>query len=132
LRTLSAIETTAELASEHLQANLLGGITSAQQVITSMIKRGKGSILFTGAGPSELTAIPFVTPLSIHKSGLRSYVHCLHDELAEKGVYAGMLSVADPIKEGTDNAPDKIAATYYDMYVQKDGAEVFHDGPNAR
>jgi short-subunit dehydrogenase len=126
IEPVMASQTTVEIANKHLQVDVLGGIASVQQVLPEMIERNHGTILFTGGGNSELSAIPFLTTLSIGKSGLRSYAHCLHDELANKGVFAGMLSIAGVIKKGTFFDPDKIAAVYYEMYEQRDCVERFY------
>lgn len=129
IQPVSAAESTAEIVKKHMQVNLMGAVSSVQQVVADMIKGKKGAILFTGGGHSELSAIPFLTPLSLGKSALRSYAHCLHDELAEQGVYAGMLSIAGIIKEGTFFSPDKIAESYYDLYEKRDGVERFYIDP---
>lgn len=126
IQMISALDTTAEVTNEHLQVNLLGAIRCARQLVPSMIERGSGTLLFTGGGGSGLSVLPIVTPLSIGKSGLRSYVHCLHQELADKGVFAGMLSVDGVIKEGTHFAPDNIADAYYAFYAKSDGVETFY------
>ena len=122
----SATETTAQLANQHFQVNVIGGIASAQQVIPQMLDRGEGTIFFTGGGATELTATPVLTTLSIGKSALRSYAHCLHDELADKGVHVAMLSIAGVIAEGTYFSADNIADEYVDMYDQRDAAERFY------
>ena len=119
------INTTAELVNKHLQVNVIGAVSSVQQVLPEMLERKDGAILFTGGGSSNLSAISFLTTLSIGKSGLRSYAHCLHDELIDKGIYVGMLSVAGVIKEGTDFAPDLIAESYYELYDKRDRVEAF-------
>lgn len=121
-----AAGTTAQIANEHLQVNVIGAIASAQQVIPEMLERQQGSIFFTGGGASELTATPMLTTLSIGKSALRSYAHCLNEELAEKGIYVGMLSIAGMIKEGTYFSADNIADEYVDMYEKRDGVERFY------
>lgn len=123
---VSAAETTAQIANQHLQVNIMGGISSAQQVIPEMLERRQGTIFFTGGGAAELTATPILTTLSIGKSGLRSYAHCLHDELKGQGVYVGMLSIAGVIEEGTYFSPDNIANEYVDMYEKRDVAERFY------
>lgn len=122
---VSAAETTADIANQHMQVNIIGGISSAQQVIPEMIERKQGTIFFTGGGASELTVTPILTTLSIGKSGLRSYAHCLHDELQDQGVYVGMLSIAGVIEEGTYFSADNIADEYLDMYEKQDVAERF-------
>lgn len=123
---VSAAETTADIANQHMQVNIIGGISSAQQVIPEMIERKQGTIFFTGGGASELTVTPILTTLSIGKSGLRSYAHCLHDVLQDQGVYVGMLSIAGVIEEGTYFSADNIADEYLDMYEKQDVAERFY------
>lgn len=125
---VSAAEATVELTRAHLDVNIIGAIASAQQVIPEMVERGQGTIFFTGGGASELTVTPVLTTLSIGKSGLRSYAHCLHEELGGKGVYAGMVSIAGVIEAGTDFDPDTIAAEYVDMYDKRDTVERFFAG----
>ena len=123
---VSAGQTTAQLANQHLQVNIIGGISSAQQVIPDMTERQQGTIFFTGGGPTELTVTPILTTLSIGKSGLRSYAHCLHEELAGQGVYVGMLSIAGVIEQGTYFSADNIADEYVDMYEKRDVVERFY------
>lgn len=123
---VSAAQTTAQIANQHMQVNIIGGISAAQQVIPEMVERQQGAIFFTGGGTTELTVTPILTTLSIGKSGLRSYAHCLHEELATQGIYVGMLSIAGVIEEGTYFSPDNIADEYVDMYEKRDGAERFY------
>ena len=123
---VSAAETTAQIANQHMQVNIIGGISAAQQVMPEMIERQQGTIFFTGGGATELTVTPILTTLSIGKSGLRSYAHCLHEELAGQCVYVGMLSIAGVIEEGTYFSPDNIADEYVDMYEKRDVAERFY------
>lgn len=130
VQPVSALDTSAALTEEHMQVNVLGGIRAAEQVLPDMLKHGRGTILFTGGGRSGLTALPMVTPLSIGKSGLRSYAHCLHDEVKAHGVFVGMLSVEGVIQEGTYYAPDHIAEAYYTFYQQQDRKEVFYINPD--
>lgn len=123
---VSAAETTAQIANQHMQVNIIGGISAAQQVIPEMTERQHGTIFFTGGGATELTVTPILTTLSIGKSGLRSYAHCLHEELAGQGVYVGMLSIAGVIEQGTYFSADNIADEYVDMYEKRDVAERFY------
>lgn len=123
---VSAAQTTAHIADQHMQVNIIGGISSAQQVIPEMIERQQGTIFFTGGGATELTVTPVLTTLSIGKSGLRSYARCLHEELAGQGVYVGMVSIAGVIEEGTYFSADNIADEYVDMYEKRDAAERFY------
>ena len=128
IAAVSAAEATAELTNKHLQVNIIGAIASAQQVIPDMVERGQGAIFFTGGGSSELTATPMLTTLSIGKSGLRSYARCLHEDLKDKGVYAGMVSTSGVIEPGTAFDPDVIAREYVDMFDKRDTVERFFTG----
>ena len=126
IQMISALDTTAEITDEHLQVNLLGAIRCATRLVPGMVQRGHGALLFTGGGGGSLSVLPIATPLSIGKSGLRSYVHCLHAELAGKGVFAGMLSVDGVIKPGTFFSPDNIADAYCGFYTRQDDVEAFY------
>lgn len=127
IQMISALDTTAETTNEHLQVNLLGAIRCARQLMPGMVERGKGTLLFTGGGGGGLSVLPAVTPLSIGKSALRSYVHCLYAELTGKGVFAGMLSVNGVIEEGTFFSPENIADAYYDFYARQDDVEAVYE-----
>lgn len=128
IQMISALDTTAEITGEHLKVNLLGAIRCATLLLPGMIQRGSGTLLFTGGGDGGLSVLPIVTPLSMGKSALRSYVHCLHAELAGKGVFAGMFSVNGVIKEGTFFAPDRIADAYYGFYARQESVEAVYQG----
>ena len=130
IQMISALDTTAATTDEHLQVNLLGAIRCATRLIPGMIQRGHGTLLFTGGGGEGLSVLPMVTPLSIGKSALRSYVHCLHAELTGKGVFAGMLSVDGVIKPETFFSPDNIADAYHRFYTRQDRVEVFYKSAN--
>ena len=47
----------------------------------------------------------------------------LHDELNEKGIYVGTVTIMGEIKPGTHFDPADIAAKYWELYTKKDAVE---------
>lgn len=117
-----ALATTVESAKFDFDLLVLGAISCARQVIPSMIERGDGAIFFS-TGYSAIQPIPFITSLCISNSGLRSYAHCLHEELKPKGVYVGTVSINAFIADGTAADPVTIADVYWDMFSKRDRIE---------
>jgi short-subunit dehydrogenase len=118
----NALATTVESARHDIHLLTLGGIASARQVIPGMVERGSGALFFT-TGYSAIQPIPFITSLSIANSALRAYAHCLHEELAPKGVYVGTVSINAFIADGTAADPVTIADLYWDMASKRDRIE---------
>jgi len=56
-------------------------------------------------------------------SGIRNYTTNLHNELKEKGVFVGHLSIGTMIQVGTAGDPDVIADTWYNLFQKKDHFE---------
>jgi len=56
-------------------------------------------------------------------SGIRNYATNLHNELKEKGVFVGHLSIGTMIQVGTAGDPDVIADTWYNLFQKKDHFE---------
>lgn len=62
-------------------------------------------------------------------SGIRNYATNLHNELKEKGVFVGHLSIGTMIQAGTAGDPDVIADAWYNLYEKKDRfEEIFPQG----
>jgi NAD(P)-dependent dehydrogenase (short-subunit alcohol dehydrogenase family) len=99
LPSLPASACTPDNVLEQLKVRVLGPIACVQQVLPDMLSAG------------------------ITTAGLRNYAHCLHKELAPKGIYAGFVCIGLQIKEGTKGDPDTLAAIYYDMFQKRDRAE---------
>jgi len=117
-----ALATTVESAKFDFDLLVLGAISCARQVIPSMIERGDGGIFFS-TGYSAIQPIPFITSLCISNAGLRSYAHCLHEELKPKGVYVGTVSINAFIADNTAADPVTIADIYWDMFLKRDRIE---------
>jgi len=110
-----------ELTSEKLTAdfnvNVMGALVAAQQVIPAMKANGQGTILFTGGG---LALYPFsdLVALAIGKSGLRSLVFCLAQELKDFGIHVGTVTICGTVEVGTHFDPDAIAQSYITLHKQ--------------
>lgn len=95
-----------------------------------MIAKGAGAILFT-TGISAMFPLSFVGNGGIVMSGIRNYATTLHNELKEKGIFVGHLSIGTMIQAGTAGDPDVIADTWYNLYEKKENfEEVFPLGFN--
>ena len=106
------------------EVNVAGALVSAQQVIPAMVECGKGTLLFTGGGLA-MNPIPARASASLTKAGLRNLVFAFHTELAEKGVYAGTVTIGGPVQPGTFYDPDDIAEAYWELHTKQDQKEIF-------
>ncbi|MGW0582293.1 SDR family NAD(P)-dependent oxidoreductase [Streptomyces sp. NPDC002920] len=126
-------------------------------VLPEMIERGDGAVLM-GTGYSAVQPMPNASGVGPAMAGARNYLYSLNAELADKGVYAGTLSVAALIANsaaavaveaqtgapvGTEPItmpngfelpvvdPDDLAEHYWDMYTKRDRVERIHPEPVA-
>lgn len=116
------LETTPENVLEQVNSYLLPAILSVNEVLPDMLKKGSGAILFT-TGLSAMVPIAPVGNVGIVMAGVRNYATNLHNELKEKGIYVGHLSIGAFIQAGTDGDPDLIAEAWYNLYEKKDHFE---------
>lgn len=113
---------------ETLPQNLFGAMECVRRVLPSMRKRKSGTIIFTGGGfgivPSTLSASH-----SIGKAALRNYARNLHQELADEGIHAAMVTITRPVVPKSEYDPDEIARHYVDLCKQPRGTwewEIVH------
>ncbi|MNE55748.1 short chain dehydrogenase [compost metagenome] len=118
----NVLDTTPQSVMEQINSYLLPAILSVNEVLPEMISKGSGAILFT-TGLSAMVSLPFVGNGGIVMSGVRNYATNLHNELKDKGVYVGHLSIGTAIEAGTVGDPDVIAETWYSLYETKDQFE---------
>lgn len=117
------LEVTEENALYQFQFNVLGALSSVRQVLPEMLDKQSGALLFTTGGAS-VHPVPRMGNVGIAISGLRNYVFNLNSELADKGVYAGHLSIGIWMQPNS-GVQDKIADIWYDMYTKRDRVEEF-------
>ncbi|MGW4093338.1 SDR family NAD(P)-dependent oxidoreductase [Nocardia sp. NPDC004750] len=113
-------------------------------VLPGMLDRGKGALLFAG-GLSSVRPMPMLGHLALAAAALRNYALTLNAALAERGLYAGTLTIgglvergdihamvaADPARFGSPDGhtldPDDLAETAWGMYRTRDRAETIFD-----
>ncbi|WP_438490954.1 SDR family NAD(P)-dependent oxidoreductase [Paenibacillus sp. IHBB 3054] len=124
----NVLETTPESVLEQVNSYVLPAVLLVNEVLPDMINNHSGAILFT-TGLSAMFPLPFVGNGGIVMSGIRNYATNLHNELKEKGIFVGHLSIGTLIQAGTAGEPDVIADTWYDLYEKKDRfEEIFPPG----
>jgi len=89
---IAAADLTTEVMQGFVNLYLLTPIQILREVLPGMIERGFGGI-FIGQGGSAINAAPFASGLGPAMAAARNYLHSLHGEIADKGVYAGALTV---------------------------------------
>ncbi|WP_214415216.1 SDR family NAD(P)-dependent oxidoreductase [Sphaerisporangium fuscum] len=113
-------------------------------VLPGMIERGEGGLLFAG-GLSSVVPMPALGNLAISSAALRNYALTLNAALADKGIYAGTLTIGGLIERGDIHAlvtaqqdrfgdvggrsldPDDLADAAWDLYVKRDRPEAVFD-----
>lgn len=117
----TVLELTPESVRDLFEGHIIGAINVVNTVLPDMIKKGKGSLLFT-TGLSALYPVPMIGNLGIVMAGLRNYVANLRTELLGKGIFVAHRSLGVLIKEpgsGTPNDPDVIADMWYNAFTDK-------------
>ena len=118
---------------------LYAPVRLVRAVLPGMLERGDGGILLTQA-VSAVQPVNFAGNYGMVMAAARNYAHNLHTALADKGVYAGTMTIAGLI-DRSDVAqavaanpgmtevepelldPDDLAETYWDMYTKRDRFE---------
>lgn len=118
-----ALDVSEENALYQFQYNVLGALSSVRQVLSDMLDKQSGALLFTTGG-AAIHPVPMMGNVGIAVSGLRNYIFNLNSELADKGVYAGHLSIGIWMQPNS-GVQDKIADIWYDMYTKRDRVEEF-------
>jgi NADP-dependent 3-hydroxy acid dehydrogenase YdfG len=140
-------ETTVESAQLQMDYSLFGAIAAAQAVLPGMLQRGGGALLFTG-GYSAVHPVPSHASAGLALSAQRNYAYVLNRGLADRGVYAGTVTVAglilgsatgDGIEAGPAEVremlaplmvdPGDIADVYWDMMTKRDRVEEIIGNP---
>ena len=110
---------------EHYQVDVAGALHSANLVLPEQIAKGSGTIIFTGGG-FALYPMAEYTCISVGKAALRALTFALSQEVKEKGIYVGIVTIMGSIAPGTHYDPADIAKKYWELYEkQKDTEYVF-------
>ncbi|MEU9657405.1 SDR family NAD(P)-dependent oxidoreductase [Streptomyces chartreusis] len=146
-----ATDLDAERLSHWVNLFLLTPVAIAHTVLPEMTARGTGGFIvaggFTAADPQ-----PFISGIGPAMAGIRNFVHSLHGEIADSGVYAGVVTLSALIKHseaynaispeqlaeitgGTTGMdvidPVDLAETYWRLYTDRNQIEYRFPAPNA-
>lgn len=119
---VDALAITPANAAHHVDRALLGAINAVREVLSDMLERDAGTLLFT-VGASAVVPIPSHASVGLGMSALRNYASVLHAALRGTGVYAGTLMVATRIQKHTAGDPDLLAEEYWRMYYERNRFE---------
>ena len=121
-----------EKTKEALEVTCFGAFLVAQQAAKRMLKRGSGSIFFTGAS-AGVKGFANSSVFAMGKFGLRGLAQALARELHPKNIHIGHFVIDGGIKsnerverKGTGDYdmldPDEIAKTYLQFHDQNKSA----------
>ena len=106
----------------HFQVDVASALLSAKLVIKKQEEQKSGAILFTG-GIFGDNPVSDYTGVSVGKAALKALGKTLQDELKEKGIFVGLITVADAIQPDTKHSPELISEKFFELYKKKDKYE---------
>lgn len=114
-----------EILMRRYQVDVASAYHCAKLLDSEEFAAKHGAILMTGGGLALHPDAVF-TPLSMDKAALRAMAYLLHDDMKQRGIFAGIVTVCGGIKPGTHFAPDLIAEEYWNLYCNRDECEVMY------
>ena len=97
----------ANLTPQHAQSSMplifYTMLALVREFLPHMLEQGDGAIL-TAQGGSTVQGLPNMSGPSPAQAAQRNYLQALHAEVAEKGVYVGMLYIGAAIKNSAFHA----------------------------
>jgi len=110
-----------ELADD-LRVGVVGALAAAREMLPTMREAGHGTLLFTGGGAAFGPSKSFAS-LSVTKAAMRNLVISLAAELDGSGLRVGTVTVAGSIGGSERFAPERIAESFWEMYVSDEAGE---------
>ena len=107
----------------HYQVDVASALHSAKLVIPKQEEQKSGAILLTGGILGDYPASQY-TGVSVGKAALKALGKTLHEELKEKGIFVGLVTVCDVIAPDTKHSPELIAEKFLELYKQQDKYEI--------
>jgi short-subunit dehydrogenase len=105
-----ATDLTPQRAQEYMPLIFYSLLALVQQFLPHMIEQGSGAIL-TAQGASTVHGLPNMSGSGPAQAAQRNYLQSLHAELADTGVYVGMLYVGAIIENSAFHAQIEAAKT---------------------
>jgi short-subunit dehydrogenase len=94
---VSAANLTPQHAQTFMPLTFYTMLALVQEFLPHMLEQGDGAIL-TAQGGSTVRGLPNMSGPSPAQAAQRNYLQALHAEVAEKGIYVGMLYIGAAIK----------------------------------
>ena len=123
------LELSPEQFDDCLRANCSGAFYGAQQVLPSMVEKGRGTIILTGATAALRGSARFAA-LATGKFGLRALAQSMAREFGPQGIHVAHVVIDGQIntprlreaqpdrEESTTLSPESIAETYWQLHAQ--------------
>jgi len=121
------LEISDELFQQTWRTGCFGGFLVGRAAVETMLPRGRGTILFTGATGSIRGGAGFAA-FAVPKFGLRALAQSMARELGPKGVHVGHVIIDGMIGREDESPqqgflkPSEIAEAYYQLHRQKPSA----------
>lgn len=93
-----AAKLTPQRAQDYMPLIFYTMVGVVQEFLPHMVSRGNGAIL-TAQGGSTVHGLPYMSGPSPAQAALRNYLQALGAEVADKGVYVGMLFIGAAIEK---------------------------------
>jgi short-subunit dehydrogenase len=141
---VSAASLTPQHAQSFMPLIFYTMLALVQEFLPHMLEQGDGAIL-TAQGGSTVRGLPNMSGPSPAQAAQRNYLQALHAEVAEKGVYVGMLYIGaaitnsafhnelekakaagDPVWEMATVDPDYLAGLLWTMHAAKGAPEAIY------
>ncbi|MFC8785166.1 SDR family NAD(P)-dependent oxidoreductase [Streptomyces nigra] len=147
-----ATQLDAERLSHWVNLFLLTPVAIAHAVLPEMTERNSGGFIVTG-GFTAADPQPYISGIGPAMAGIRNFVYSLHGEVADAGVYAGVVTLSALIKNsesynamspeqlaeitgGTTGMhvidPDDLAETYWRLFTDRTQIEYRFPAPVAQ
>jgi short-subunit dehydrogenase len=139
-----AANLTPQCAQDFMPLSFYMLLALVQEFLPHMLEQGEGAIL-TAQGASSVHGLPYMSGPGPAQAAQRNYLQSLHAEVAEKGVYVGMLYIGaaiehsafhtaiekakaagEPVWEMPIVDPAHLANLLWNMHSTKKQAEAFY------
>jgi short-subunit dehydrogenase len=139
-----AVKLTPQLAQDFMPLSFYTLLALVQEFLPHMLEQGAGAIL-TAQGASSVQGLPNISGPGPAQAAQRNYLQSLHAEVAEKGVYVGMLYIGAAIEHSAFHTemekakaageeiwemptidPAHLAEMLWNMHSTKNQAEAFY------
>lgn len=108
---------------DDFRVNVGGALAAARAALPAMLRRGRGTILFTGGGLAlDPTGWLPAASLAVGKAALRNLTLSMHAELAPKHIHVATVTVTGQIQPGTAFDPNRIAEAFLALHQEPAGA----------